>query len=678
MGSVGLGCGLVRGETLPEKRELENNKHYKDPKLTCDVVMKGGITSGVTYPHAVCEIARTYRLRNVGGTSAGAIASAASAAAELGRKNGGGFARLASLPRRLSEKAPCSKDPLLLSLFQPSPKTRPIFRMLRISLDVKGQPLRLARKVIAAAYASAPLASLLGALLGLSAVALLIATDRAHDDLRSNAVAVAALSLGSLASFLLAVLGSLTAAAVTLIRRAMRDLPNNGFGLCSGYLPDPDLSRGTAEARLEADLAEPKPLTTWLADELDALAGTGPDPLTLGDLARGGINLRMFTTNLSLGTPYSLPFRDRNFYFCPKEFRGLFPERVVSWMESHSRTPREGEVGTELALMADEGLLPLPEPRNMPVVVMTRLSLSFPLLLSAVPLWELRWSKDSDEAMTPQKCWFSDGGITSNFPIHFFDGPLPRWPTFAINLGPTKKLDPDPSKNIWAPLDDLQGVPARWKDIRSMPGFLHSIVDTMQNWSDNSQVRVPGYRDRIVTILHTTSEGGMNLNMDQETIDRFSYRGQLAGRFLVNRFSGAESTNPNDKLNWKGHRWLRYRSLMPLIEEMMAQYVKGYNWPPYPDSAGSYRDLVLNGPGSSSQYQWWNDKQSAVAQKVTKELIKLTGKWMARPTPPDPTPPKLPPPDLDIPPDGDVWNRSRPLAAGAPKPRPALRIVRDA
>ena len=30
--------------------------------------------------------------------------------------------------------------------------------------------------------------------------------------------------------------------------------------------------------------------------------------------------------------------------------------------------------------------------------------------------------------------WFSDGGICSNLPIHFFDQPLPLRPTFAIDL----------------------------------------------------------------------------------------------------------------------------------------------------------------------------------------------------------------------------------------------------
>jgi hypothetical protein len=47
---------------------------YTAPSRTCDIVMKGGITSGVVYPHAVCELARTYRFAKVGGTSAGAIA----------------------------------------------------------------------------------------------------------------------------------------------------------------------------------------------------------------------------------------------------------------------------------------------------------------------------------------------------------------------------------------------------------------------------------------------------------------------------------------------------------------------------------------------------------------------------------------------------------------------------
>lgn len=52
--------------------------------------MKGGITSGVVYPHALAEIAKDYRLRNIGGTSASAIAAVFAAAAEFRRQEGKG------------------------------------------------------------------------------------------------------------------------------------------------------------------------------------------------------------------------------------------------------------------------------------------------------------------------------------------------------------------------------------------------------------------------------------------------------------------------------------------------------------------------------------------------------------------------------------------------------------
>src|SRR5439155_1651064 len=49
---------------------------YRSPPLDCDVVMKGGITSGVVYPGAVLELAKRYRFRSIGGASAGGIAAA--------------------------------------------------------------------------------------------------------------------------------------------------------------------------------------------------------------------------------------------------------------------------------------------------------------------------------------------------------------------------------------------------------------------------------------------------------------------------------------------------------------------------------------------------------------------------------------------------------------------------
>ena len=128
---------MLTAESL--EQELTDPAAYRSASLDCDVVMKGGITSGVTYPWAVCEIARTYRLRSVGGSSAGAIAAAAAAASEVGRSSEtGGFTRLAELPRLLGETAEETEPRArLLSLFQPSDATQPYFDLLIASLEAE-------------------------------------------------------------------------------------------------------------------------------------------------------------------------------------------------------------------------------------------------------------------------------------------------------------------------------------------------------------------------------------------------------------------------------------------------------------------------------------------------------------------------------------------------------------
>jgi hypothetical protein len=557
--------------------------------------MKGGITSGVTYPLAVCAIARTYRLRNLGGTSAGAIAAAAAAAAaEVGRdKPGAGFVRLAKLPDRIASK-PQGTNSVLLSLFRPSRETAPLHRIFIGSMKAKGGKIRKALRTAWAILRGSPLAALAGCGPGAIIATLLIRTSWTHPSLRSNAVVVAGLALGTVLGVLFALLGAFGATLWNLARRALRVLPSVGYGIAPGFVAGGPAPAGTEHAEdLQTDedgKIGPKPLTTWLADEIDAMAGNeGPEPLTLGDLAKAGVNLRMFTTNLTLGTPYTLPFRDRSFYFNPEEFRKLFPKRVVDWMVENQPQPRNKDAAAfERMRTHKPSLLPFPDPANLPVVVMTRFSLSFPVLLSAIPLWTLvaratKEVKPGEDKMKVIRCWFSDGGITSNFPIHFFDGPIPRWPTFGLNLAPGTHLDlVDQSKNIEASCKNLAGIQARWGDIKSVGGFAHAILDTMQNWMDSAQVRVPGYRDRIVTILHTHDEGGMNLDMPNEVIKRFSDRGQAAGEFLVNRFSGPVSTNPGDDLSWDNHRWLRYRSVMPLLENMVIRMAKVYDWPPQP------------------------------------------------------------------------------------------------
>ena len=69
-----LGADLKDPASYPPRDQLERE---------CDLVMKGGITSGVVYPRAVCQLATDHRIRSVGGSSAGAIAAGAEASRDL-------------------------------------------------------------------------------------------------------------------------------------------------------------------------------------------------------------------------------------------------------------------------------------------------------------------------------------------------------------------------------------------------------------------------------------------------------------------------------------------------------------------------------------------------------------------------------------------------------------------
>src|SRR5258708_28466633 len=98
----------------------DQGSRFGQPEKICDIVLKGGITSGVVYPLALVSLAEKYRFSNIGGTSAGAMAAVAAAAAEYGRHiENAGFDRLARVPHELC--------PNLLSIFHPTPALEPLF-----------------------------------------------------------------------------------------------------------------------------------------------------------------------------------------------------------------------------------------------------------------------------------------------------------------------------------------------------------------------------------------------------------------------------------------------------------------------------------------------------------------------------------------------------------------------
>src|SRR4029077_19221923 len=75
-------------------------------------------------------------------------------------------------------------------------------------------------------------------------------------------------------------------------------------------------------------------------------------------------------------------------YFDKGEFDALFPKSVVDWMVKHAAGLRHGD-----RLEVPERLHPIPTPSALPILLGARMSLSFPVLLSAVPLYAANFER---------------------------------------------------------------------------------------------------------------------------------------------------------------------------------------------------------------------------------------------------------------------------------------------
>jgi predicted acylesterase/phospholipase RssA len=619
----------------------------------CDLVMKGGVTSGLVYPGAVVGLSKEYRLRSIGGTSAGAVAAGLAAAAEYSRSDGG-FERLQEVADKLKEPG------FLKGLFQAEPNTRPLLnavvqaRELGDSLQKATRGKGLAWMVSVARWALAALKAIeveglhkggrYGAFAGLIAAALVIAliwviglaTTLPSVPLLVLSLIACALVFGAIGW----ILGTLVFGAKRLLDIILVDVPRNRFGICSG--------RGTPDH---------PGVTDWLQQSIEYIRNCkntdASSLLTMGELQGRKINLQFVSTDVSDGRPYVLPLEEL-FLFKPADFKELFSEEVVDHLCEHARDV----AGIQLPSEGSAEYLFLPAPANWPVVVAARLSMSFPFFFSSAPLYRLprivenavQSSRDDKTGIVtygiaPQALselrkdlditvpehalrlrpehlivhWFSDGGIASNFPIHFFDSWFPRHPTFGITLRYVPVDLPDnateqqrreaesylysqgerkaeckhligerkanqkarhPTNGNDTPGDDdlaqngiradvslpsgVGQVPPEWQPIHDpseSPGntaasrFLWAVIKTMQNYRDNMQAALPGCSDRVVQIRLRPDEGGFNLNMDNDIITAVSARGKVASDQLLDKFSMAH------------HRWIRLRMLVSRLED---------------------------------------------------------------------------------------------------------------
>ena len=556
---------------------------YATPQLECDIVMKGGVTSGVVYPGAVLELAKRYRFRSIGGTSAGAIAAAVVAAAEHNRAKGG-FDRVDALRRDLAEE----KDgkTLMLRLFAPDARMRALFEsltgfMLLGKFRAILNACRLFWRAVAPPVAIVVAAILVTAFAGADAVYVVAAV---------------------LAAVLLLLVGLLTEGIL-----AIRALGENDFGIC--------------HLGPEAGTADDPALTPWLYEQIQLAAGRTKDgpSLTFADLwgveplppgasdeqrrrraeeigrrsreaDERAIDLQMITTSLTHGRPMRLPIPFRKhedvleegdgLLFDPEEMKRYFPDEVVAHLVEFGAAPDPETTLPHLEREAPgRGFRHFPIGADLPVVVAARMSLSFPVAIAAVTLWEL--DRDANPAEPPLKrVVFTDGGMTSNFPIHLFDGPLPRRPTFGLQFVGFERGDgprrDDPAHSIADPPPVDEERRAIGQDIDGLAAFLSAIKDGMQNWRDNVQSQMPGYRDRIVQIKMDRGEGGFNLAMKTDKLNELSERGAVAGEHLVSLFSGPPGSAPVATKHLEGHRFARYRVTMSVLEGLLRSYRKAY------------------------------------------------------------------------------------------------------
>ncbi|GAA1840489.1 hypothetical protein GCM10009714_23330 [Microlunatus capsulatus] len=417
----------------------------------------------------------------------------------------------------------------------------------------------------------------------------------------------------------LVVLAGVAVSVLRLLGRAK----SHRFGLVAGSSTGPD-GTGYLDGRFARLMGMPRVtvplnLVDWLDRSLSELAGTtevlrfghlwdarytaaGPRSAALAAaLERAAaspdhrmVNLELMASELVHRVPYRFPLAPggEQLYLSRGELAGVFPPDVVDALTAGAplRGGRDLDTG---AVLGD--LHPLPEAADLPVVFAVRVSLAFPGLFEALHLYRTaapsvvrddfgapvrrdgrRLHHPAGPADGPgstwvQELWFTDGGVTSNFPIHFFDAILPRWPTVGINLGAHPRGAGH--QDVYLPSDRqaAHGVAAPMG--RSLLGFLAAVVDTARNWRDTAQTFLPASKGRVAWVRQRPDEGGSNLFMPRDRIAALALRGAVAGARLRRRFAADGQ--------WQRHQWLRMRAGLDNLAQLHARVAAALRDPQY-------------------------------------------------------------------------------------------------
>ena len=652
---------MGRDEPLPGFDDRAPRDRY------CDLILTGGVTSAIAYPAAVFALAGAYRLHAIGGSSSGAGVAALAAAAEYRRRHGSADGFRILLQRTDAVADVVAGKTGLEWLFQPDVENERLFgALLPAFVSQRGRVGVLTQSLLAVYGWKALMYS------AIAAAAFLLASA----SLSRHGTWPAWVGWATAGVAGAAWVGVTVGAIAWLIWRDLRRLVAADFGLCSG------LGRQAGAPR--------PPLTEWLHTLIQEVAGRGSSdaPLTfadlerapgaprdtLGDLSANGtqaIGLRMFTANLAQGRPHVLPLReaDAPLYFQPHEMRRLFPAGVVDHMKRHSAVyagdapwarPTDGRTAPRAPLADGEDELWRLPCGELPIVVAARMSIAFPVLFSAVPLWTL----DNGPDAVFRRCLFADGGLCSNFPIHLFDQSIPAWPTFGITLRkvPARRA-PDAGRQrahdclkrhdgqdaVTLADDHRDGPVDAWNDFDEarldgdrLFGFFSALLSTATDWNDALLAHLPGVRDRVAQIWLAPEIGGLNIRMTSEQIRCLGRLGGEAGKKLLNRFAKASAPD-GVAAGWNEHRWVRFNILRDCLSRTLAGLAWSAQQARYAQPLREQIDAAVDAaPLNNDEASQLRNAEAAALQGALDALVQaereLNARTVAQPYIPAPRP----------------------------------------
>jgi predicted acylesterase/phospholipase RssA len=629
--------GLPRKRRRSTREPLPGFDDRAPSDRYCDLILTGGVTSSIAYPAAIFALATVYRFNSIGGASSGAGAAALAAAAEYRRRHGSSDGFRIMLERAAAVADDEDNKTRLSWLFQPEVENKRLFDALLPGFAKPSGKLGALAGGLLRAYAKSPI--VLAIAIALAIICLIALVRAARGDIDWSV----AFLIGTSATTL-SIIG-IVVAVLVLVARDVGRMVGHDYGLCSGtrsgdapFLPFTDWLHGLIQ-EIAGRKVDDRPLT--FAD-LEGAPGSPRE--TLNDpspMGAASINLQMFTANVTHGRPYVFPQNegeedDLPLYFRSSEMNRLFPPDVVKDMEVDPVTSQSNKyqgnakpaparakavpasrlnwflslvmgkssvVGSE-----EEPMYRLPT-KHLPILVAARMSVSFPVLFSAVPLWIL--DKRDEQEHVFRRCLFCDGGICSNFPIHLFDSPIPSWPTFGISLHeiPTSKegaaeVSSSPPEQeheeygvVWLPENHLQRGEDHWNEFETEPepferlsGFFSALASTTINWSDSTLARLPGVRERVARVGLRSGIGGLNILMCEKDIRGLADLGRVAALKLLKRYA-LPAPRPSGELSdgWNEHRWVR----LNVLRDTLSRSLAGLTWAASQGQHGKpLRDLI--------------------------------------------------------------------------------------